>query len=184
MDILKVFFIFITIVIITTTSLTGCAHTFSKGELEDIPEFESLVGSGILESSGAGIKTVQTKAWLSFNDNYTVVGKRHCEALILTSTERPILAVAKCDKDNDYYICGRAPEECNIYYETKKSGNTLSLTKDLGFGDDDIKLLVDFHKNKIIYRIQGESCLIGYPHGCIIDGFSWVDEDIYTFVKQ
>jgi len=180
MDILKISLI--------TAMISGCAHTLSEGEsgteLAGIPEFESLVGSGMLETTGAGVTTEQTKAWLSFNDNYTVVGKESCEALILTSTERPILAVAKCDEDNDYYICGRAPEKCHTYYETKESDSTLSLTKDLGFGEDDIKLLVDFYKDKIVYRIQGQTCLIGYPHGCIISGFSWVDEDIYTFVKQ
>ena len=108
------------------------------------------------------------------------IGKQSCEALILTSIERPILSIAKCD-DNNYYICGRAPNECRINHETIRSGNTLSLTKDLVFGEDDIKLLVDFHKDKIVYRVQGKSCFIGYPHGCIIDGFSWVDEDIYSF---
>ena len=117
MDIIKIFLI--------TAMISGCAHTLSEvesgAELAGIPEFESLVGSGMLETTGAGVTTEHTKAWVSFNDNYTVVGKERCEALILTSTERPILAVAKCDEDNDYYICGRAPEECHTYYETKKS---------------------------------------------------------------
>ncbi len=180
MKVLKVFMIAIT--------LTGCAHTFSGDELgtelEDIPEFESLVGSGILETTDSGISVEQSKAWLSFDDNYTVVGKDSCNALILTSTERSILAVAKCDEDNNYYICGRAPAKCFTNYKTKKSNSTLSLTKDLGFGEDDIRLVVDFYVNKIVYRIQGQTCLIGYPHGCIISGFNWVDEDIYTFIKQ
>ena len=175
-------------IFLITIILTGCAHTFSGDqsgtELEDIPEFESLVGSSILETTGAGVTVKQTKAWLSFHGNYTVVGKGNCEALILTSIERPILAVAKCHEDNNYYICGRAPEKCHTSYETKKSDNTLSLTKDLGFGEDDIKLLVDFYIDKIVYRTQGQTCLIGYPHGCIISGFNWVDEDIYTFIKQ
>lgn len=171
-------------IFLLAVTLSGCALTYSNGNSSDIPDFESLVGRGTLETSGAGVIPENTEAWLSYNDNYTVVGKANCEALILTSTERPILAVAKCDKGNEYFICGRAPEECNIFYETKHSNNTLSLTKDLGFGEDDIKLLVDFHKDKIVYRIQGQSCLIGYPHGCIISGFSWVDEDIYTFIKQ
>ncbi len=171
-------------VFLLAVTLSGCAHTYSNSSLQDIPDFESLVGSGVLETSGAGVAPKKTEAWLSYKDNYTVVGEANCEALILTSIERPILAVAKCDGNNEYYICGRAPEECNIYYETKRSGNTLSLTKDLGFGEDDIKLLVDFHKDKILYQIQGQTCLIGYPHGCIISGFSWVDEDIYTFIKQ
>lgn len=167
-----------------TITLSGCAHNFSGAELDEIPKLESLVGTGMLETSNTGAQAEQTKAWLSFNDNYTVVGKGNCEALILTSTERPILAVAKCNEDNDYYICGRAPEECHTYYETKKSDSTLLLTKDLGFGEDDIKLLVDFYQDKIVYRIQEQTCFIGYPHGCIISGFSWVDKDIYTYVYK
>lgn len=169
-------------------NLSGCTHNIlgtnienkSFLELEGIPNFESLVGSGTLEINSTGTKPEYSKAWLSFNDDYTVIGKGSCEALTLTSIKRPILAVAKCD-DNNYYICGRAPNECRINHETIRSGNTLSLTKDLGFGEDDIKLIVDFHKDKFVYRVQGKSCFIGYPHGCIIDGFSWVDEDIYSF---
>ncbi len=75
MKVLKMFMIAIT--------LTGCAHTFSGDELgtelEGIPEFESLVGSGILETTDSGISEEQSKAWLSFDDNYTVVGKDSCE---------------------------------------------------------------------------------------------------------
>lgn len=171
MALLRIFFI--------TLIITGCAHSISNSNSQDIPNFKHLIGSGTLKTSGTGIKSEYSKAWLSFNNNYTVIGKQSCEALTLISIERPILAVAKCD--NNYYICGRAPDECRLNYETIQSGNTLSLTKDLGFGEDDIKLLVNFHKDKIVYRVQGKSCFIGYPHGCIIDGFSWVDEDIYSY---
>ena len=165
---------------IIAVTITGCAHSLSNINSQDIPEFKHLIGSGTLEINSTGIKSEFSKAWLSFNKDYTVIGKQSCEALILTSIERPILAVAKCDDDN-YYICGRAPNECRINHETIQSGNTLSLTKDLGFGEDDIKLIVGFHKDKIVYRVQGKSCFIGYPHGCIIDGFSWIDEDTYSF---
>lgn len=67
-------------------------------------------------------------------------------------------------------------------FETDKSGSSLSLVND-SYGDE-TKFRVDFHKGKIIYRIQGETCLLGYPHGCIFDGFGWVDQDIYTYIYK
>lgn len=47
-------------IFLITIILTGCTHTFSGDqsgtELEDIPEFESLVGSGTLYKTGRVLK--------------------------------------------------------------------------------------------------------------------------------
>jgi hypothetical protein len=181
MDILKVFFIFITTATIIST-LTGCAHTFSEGELEDIPAFESLVGSGTLYKTGPSIEDKKIEAILSLNKDYLVSGQKNCKALSLATSEGPVLNVAVCGEDRKYIICGRSIAECTIYFETSKSHNTLSLTKDKG--GDDVKFLIEFHDDKMVYRIQGETCLIPYPHGCIIDGFGWRDRYTYTYVYK
>jgi hypothetical protein len=76
-------------------------------------------------------------------------------------------------------MCAGNVSECIIDFETEKSGSSLSLVND-SHGDE-TRFLVEFHPNKITYRIQGEDCLIGYPHGCIIDGFKWLDEKVYTY---
>ncbi|MFT6329432.1 MAG: hypothetical protein ACJAYN_001364 [Bermanella sp.] len=182
MKVLKMFMIAIT--------LTGCAHTFSGDELgtelEDIPEFESLVGSGILHQYGPSIENTKNKALLSFKKNFSVASRSDCEALVLTSMSEIVLTVAKCDEKPGYEICGKADNECIIEFKTKKTGNALHLINDGQYVDDDIRHTVKFYNDKIIYQIQEESCLISYPHGCIINGFSWVDQYtyIYTFPQN
>jgi hypothetical protein len=174
MDILKILFISI--------SLTGCAHTFSDSEPKDIPEFESLVGSGILEKFGAGIETTPTEAWISVSDNETIPNRKGCKVLMLKSTDELVIKIAHCADKQEYIICGGDDSECVIDFKTKKSGSTLSLIND--YRSDEVRHVVNFHQDSIIYRIQLESCLIPYPHGCIIDGFSWTDLDTYTFRKH
>ena len=176
MKVLKMFMIAIT--------LTGCAHTFSGDELgtelEGIPEFESLVGSGTLYKSGPSIEDKKNEATLSLNNDYIVSDLQDCKALSLTTSDGPVLNLAACGENKEYVVCGRALAECTVYFETYKSDNTLTLTKDKG--GDDVRFLVEFHIDKIIYRIQAETCLIPYPHGCIIDGFGWRDRYTYTYV--
>ena len=74
-------------IFLITIILTGCAHTFSGDgsgtELEDIPEFESLVGSGTLYKTGASIKDKKIEATLSLNNDYVVNGLQDCKALSL-----------------------------------------------------------------------------------------------------
>jgi hypothetical protein len=177
MIVLKMFMIAIT--------LTGCAHTFSGDELgtelEGIPEFESLVGIGTLEVIEPGYDTSHVQASLSINENYNVIGRNGCKALIINTDLETVLAVAQCpDSDADeYLICADEPNECEIYFETKHGGNSLTLIKDWGWGYDETRRRVEFYPNKVVYRIQSESCLIPYPHGCIIDGIGWVD--LYTY---
>lgn len=178
MELLKIFIIAIT--------LTGCAHTFSDSESKGIPEFESLVGSGTLETIEAGYDTSHVQASSSINENYKVVGRNGCKALIINTDIEIVLAVAQCvDSDGDeYLICADEPNECEIYFETEQYGSSLTLIKDWGWGYDEIRRLVEFHTNKVVYKIQLESCLVPYPHGCIIDGFGWVDLDIYTYIYK
>lgn len=47
-----------------------------------------------------------------------------------------------------------------------------------------MKFLIEFQTDKIIYRVQAETCLITYPHGCIIDGFDWRDRYTYKYVHN
>ena len=176
MKLLKIFIIAIT--------LTGCAHTFSDSESKGIPAFESLVGSGILHQHGPSIEDKKSKALLSFKKNFTVASRNNCEALVLTSMSEIVLTVAKCDEKSGYEICGKADNECIIEFKTKKTGNALHLINDGQYVDDDIRHVVKFDDDKIIYQIQEESCLIPYPHGCIINGFSWVDEYTCTYVYK
>ena len=179
-------------ILLITAMISGCAHTFSEGaldskpetELEGIPEFESLVGSGTLETIEPGYDTNYVQASLSINEDYQVVGKNGCKALIINTNDKPILSVAQCDGDDEYLICTDEPDECKIYFETKQNGSSLTLIKDWGWGHDETRRVVEFHTNKVVYRIQGESCLIPYPHGCIIDGFSWVDSYTYNYVYK
>ena len=176
MKLLKIFIIAIT--------LTGCAHTFSDSESKGIPAFESLVGSGTLETIEPGYDTSHVQASLSINENYKVVGRNDCKALIINTDIETVLAVAQCaDSDGDeYLICADEPNECEIYFKTKQDGRSLTLIKDWGWGYDETRRLVEFYPNKVVYKIQSESCLIPYPHGCIIDGFSWVDSYTYNYI--
>lgn len=174
MDILKILLI--------TISLTGCAHTFSDSELENIPDFESLVGNGTLHQHGPSIEDKKENATLSLKKDFKVSGRSRCEALTLTSMEETILTVAKCSEKTGYEICGRAEKECIIEFDTEKTGSSLFLINDGEYVDEDVRHIVNFHKNKIEYKIQGQSCLIPYPHGCIIDGFSWVDRYTYSYI--
>ena len=177
MDIFKIFLI--------TAMISGCAHTLSEGESEGIPRFESLVGNGTLDIFGSIIETESINASILFNENYTVKGRGTCTAFTLTTPEEPLLSIALCDGGSKYIFCGDYLDNCTSSFKTRKSGNSLSLIRDLGFPDDETRFLVEFHPNKIIYKIQSEDCLIGYPHGCIIDGFNWIDSEtyIYTFHK-
>lgn len=182
MDILKILLI--------TAMISGCAHTFSEGEseaeLEEIPEFKSLVGNGVLHQHGPSIEDKKTEAIFSFNENFNVAGRESCEAVILTSMNETFLTVAKCRGEFGYEICGRAEKKCIVEFDTKKTGNTLYLINDGEYVDDDVRHTVEFFTDKIVYKIQEESCLIPYPHGCIINGFNWVDQYtyIYTFSKN
>lgn len=139
------------------------------------------MSSGVLETVELGYKTSYAQASLSTNENYQVICENNCKAIIINSNEENILSVAQCGDRGKYYICANEPNECKIFFETKLNGNSLTLVKDWGWGYDEIRRVVEFHSNKVIYRIQGENCLIGYPHGCIINGFGWIDEYIYTY---
>ena len=161
-------------------TLSGCAHTYSNSNSPDIPDFESLAGSGILNKTGPSIEDKNIEATLSLNTNYIVLDRENCKALSLNTLEGPVLNLAVCGEDQKHVICGRSISECTEYFETSRSGNTLSLTKDKG--GDDVRLFVEFHYDKLIYRVQGETCLIPYPHGCIIDGFGWRDRYTYTYL--
>ncbi len=178
MDILKIFLI--------TAMISGCAHTLSEvesgAELAGIPEFESLVGSGTLYKTGPSIEDEEIEATLSLNKEYIVSGQQDCKALSLATLEGPVLNLAVCGENKKHIICGRSIAECTEYFETYKSDNTLSLKKDKG--GDDVKFVVEFHTDKLIYRIQAETCLIPYPHGCIIDGFGWRDRYTYTYLYK
>ncbi|MFT4765360.1 MAG: hypothetical protein ACI9OH_002469 [Oleispira sp.] len=174
MKLLKIFIIAIT--------LTGCAHTFSDSESKGIPEFESLVGSGVLEINSTGIASTPTEAWVTVSDNETIPNRKGCKVLMLKSTDELVIKIAHCADKQEYIICGGDDSECVIDFKTKKSGSTLSLIND--YRSDEVRHVVNFHQDSIIYRIQLESCLIPYPHGCIIDGFSWIDLDTYTFRKH
>ena len=170
-------------IFLLAVTLSGCAHTYSNGNSSDIPDFESLVGSGTLDISGRIIESESIDASIVLNDNYTVKGLGRCSAITLTTAINPELSIALCEGGEKYIFCGNKLDNCASDFKTKKSGATLSLIRDLGFGDDETRFLVEFQPNKIIYRIQSEDCLIGYPHGCIIDGFNWIDSEtyIYTF---
>jgi hypothetical protein len=173
MDIFKT--LLFTIIIATT----GCAHTLLEGELEGISDFKSLVGNGMLEVRGTTIETVQAKAWITVNDNEVILDKESCESFMLNSRDELLVKIAHCGEKQEYIMCAGNVSECIIDFETEKSGSSLSLVND-SHGDE-TRFLVEFHPNKITYRIQGEDCLIGYPHGCIIDGFKWLDEKVYTY---
>ena len=168
-------------VFLLAVTLSGCAHTYSNSSLQDIPDFESLVGSGVLETSGTTIETQSIEASIQLNENFTVEGSGICTAFTLTTPEEPVLSIALCNEGSKYIFCGNKLDNCASDFKTENSGTSLSLIRDLGFGYDEKRFLVEFHRNKIIYRIQGETCLIGYPHGCIIDGFSWVDSKTYIY---
>lgn len=170
-------------IILFAVTLSGCAHIFSNGSSPDIPDFKSLVGSGTLNISGRIIESESIDASIFLNGNYTVKGLGRCSAITLTTAINPELSIALCESGEKYIFCGNKLDNCASDFKTKKSGATLSLIRDLGFWYDKTRFLVEFKSNKIIYRIQGEDCLIGYPHGCIIDGFNWVDSEtyIYTF---
>ncbi len=174
MKVLKMFMIAIT--------LTGCAHTFSDSESKGIPEFETLVGSGTLETIGVGVETRLTEAWITVSDTETIINRKGCEVLMLKSTSELVIKIARCADTQEYIICGGDDSECVIDFKTNKSGNTLSLIND--YRSDEVRHIVNFHQDSVVYRIQLESCLISYPHGCIIDGFNWVDLDTYTFIKH
>ena len=180
MDILKI--------LLMSAMISGCSHTLSEdqsgAELAGIPEFESLVGNGMLEIFGSIIESESISASIILNENYTVKEIGNCTAFTITTLEKPVLSVASCEGGSKYIFCGNSLNNCANHFKTRKSGNSLSLIKDLGFGYDKTRFLVEFSPNKIIYRIQGEDCLIGYPHGCIIDGFKWLDEEVYTYVYR
>lgn len=170
-------------IFLLAVTLSGCAHTYSNSNSPDIPDFESLVGSGTLNIFGRIIESESIDASILFNENYLVNERGNCTAFTLTTPKEPILSIALCEGGSKYIFCGDYLNNCTSSFKTKKSGNSLSLIRDLGFGDDETRFLVEFQPNKIIYRIQSEDCLIGYPHGCIIDGFNWIDSEtyIYTF---
>ena len=161
---------------------TGCTSIRSGEISQDIPDFESLVSRGTLNKTGPSIEDKSTEATLSLNTNYIVFDRESCKALSLNTLEGSVLNLAVCGEDQKHVICGRSISECTEYFETSRSGNTLSLTKDKG--GDDVRLFVEFHFDKLIYRVQGETCLIPYPHGCIIDGFGWRDRYIYTYLYK
>lgn len=179
MELLKIFLI--------TAMITGCAHNFSNSEseaelepeLENIPKFESLVGNGTLEINGIIIETVQTKAWLTVNEYEIIPGWGSCETFMLNSKDELLVKIAYCGEKQEYIMCAGDASECIIDFDTDKSGSSLSLVND-SHGDE-TRFLVEFYTDKIIYRIQSETCLIGYPHGCIIDGFNWIDSETYTY---
>jgi len=125
---------------------------------------------------------VQAEAWRTVNDNEVIPDKESCESFILNSKDELLVKIARCGEEQEYIMCAGDASECIIDFETKKSGNSLALVTDSH--SDETRFLVEFHPNKIIYRIQGETCLLGYPHGCFFDGFDWVDEDIYTYLYK
>ena len=180
MDILKTF----VITACLFAAISGCAHDFINRTSSDIPEFESLAGTGTLAVSETTLASESFNASLYINENYTVEGIGNCKAFTISTPVEAILSVALCADDSKYVFCGSRLNNCVSDFKTKRSGSSLSLIRDLGFGDDETRFLIEFLPNKIIYRIQGETCLIGYPHGCIIDGFSWVDEYTYTYVYK
>ena len=169
-------------IFLLAVTLSGCAHTYSNGNSSDIPDFESLVGSGTLEKSGTTIETTHSTAWITVIDNEVIPGKESCKSFMLNSKDELVIKIAHCEDSQEYFICGGNGPVCIIDFDTDKSGNSLSLIND--FSSDEVRHVVEIHKEMIIYRIQLESCLIPYPHGCIIDGFNWVDLDVYSFRKK
>ena len=83
--------------LLITITLTGCAHDFSGTEVEDIPKFESLVGSGMLDIFGSIIEFESISASIILNENYTVKEIGNCTAFTITTPEEPVLSVASCE---------------------------------------------------------------------------------------
>jgi len=169
-------------IFLLAATLSGCAHTYSNGNSHEIPDFESLIGSGTLEKSGTTIETVHSKAWITVNENEVISDRGSCKSFMLNSKDELVIKIAHCTEGQEYFMCGGDGPECIIDFDTEKSGNSLSLIND--YISDEVRHVVEFHQDIIVYRIQLESCLIPYPHGCIIDGFNWVDLETYTFTKN
>jgi hypothetical protein len=170
---------------------------FADSTLKEIPDFESLVAEGSLNQLSYGSESNDMTAELTYRLNYEVEGQTDCHALVLSapdlvtylpdyelSPQGGAVAIAICGEEKRYYICSWVSEPCSTYFKTKKSKAVLSLHVDRGWGDDELRFRVEYYDDKLIFRVQDESCLIPYPHGCLIDGFGWEDWFVFTFTPD
>lgn len=92
--------------------------------------------------------------------------------------------------DDQYFLCAGYIDDCELPIDVdygdgkytdvaKLEGNTLTMH----FEYIEMRYVLAFTPDKFIYRYQEKDCLISYPHGCLIDTFSWHDIGSYEIKK-
>jgi len=168
--------------------------TFSFSSNESIPELKSLKGDWAFTTKWANPVTVYGEkdsgiVKVNFIKNYSLKGEENCKAVTLEIADEKLLAsVIRCAEEH-YFLCSGRIDGCG-------------LPIDLGYGDvftnvtkvkdgklisepeyKEIRYVLELGSNEIIYRYQEKDCFISYPHGCLINAFSWHDIGSYQLKK-
>ena len=161
---------------------------------DSIPDFKSLEGNWEFSTKWTSPYSVygEKKTGIikvDFIDNYSLKGEVNCQAITLNIVDEKLLtSVVGCAGDQ-YFLCAGYIDDCGLpvdlgYEEvytnvTKRKENTLILHPEY----KETRYILELTPDKLIYRYQEKDCFISYPHGCLINAFSWHDIGRYEMEK-
>jgi len=153
------------------------------GMTSKFPDFHSMVGTGSVNIFDHDLpkadqhKTVN--ASVTTVNHIAITGMKNCSGITLKTDQESIVTVGSCDAGK-VFICPAGQENCNNenFTPTKLDDSVVHMRV------DDYNYRIEVKENQLIYRIQEKSCLIPYPHGCLVNGPGWNDLVVYTFKKQ
>ncbi len=143
----------------------------------NMPYFDAMVGEGHLKRTGPMVEAPSVEKASLKKKTKTVVfdGVTFSHFLSLETESGARVAIAI--DAGSFLLCPGGIDKCTSKYATptKQEGANRLIMHGTFSGR---RYVVELYKDVFIYRIQDKNCLLGYPHGCLIHGFSW--NDLYT----
>ncbi len=148
----------------------------------NMPYFDAMVGGGHLKRTDPMVEAPSVEKASLKKKTKTVVfdGVTFSHFLSLETESKAIVAIAYESKR--FLLCSGGVENCITGYKKRiKQEGENKLIMYSSFSSR--RYMVELYEDVFFYRIQVKNCLIGYPHGCLIHGFSWLDDYIYEFKR-
>lgn len=144
-----------------------------------ISNFNAVIGKGKVTKTSPLTQPLINNAYLLSKKNIKIKNENSCDVISLDLESNAIVAVATCGLGK-LFLCPGGIGKCdNKYLGSAKLVNSNKVVMRSSFSRR--RYIVEFYKDKLIYRIQDKNCFIKYPHGCLIYGFGWHDQFTYVF---
>jgi len=186
--------IFSTITSLRFITLIICLFSlqvFASSSKGTLPSFKSLEGNwtySVSWLSEAYGDNNNGDVHINFIKSYPLKNETDCKAITINIVGEELLSgVVRCS-NNKYFLCSGHIDECGLPMnirgnefnnETELNDTTLMVHPEY----KEIRYVLEFNVDKLIYRYQRKNCFISSPHGCLIDAFSWHDIGVYEINK-